>query len=207
MSERCKHHPLSSLIARLGPLGDINLPPSPFPVSAPEPTVAFGRVQNVPFMLNIPPPQTPRVHPWVPPSSPFIAKTFPQPDIRDVDMAEPSPPRPPPVEQSSRRSEDGPSEENKERAIAVGGLKRVFRSRQRAKGKSKQAAGRTRVETEDEEDSEAESEGESRAALVHRKQTSNHYTLNLPPPTAPRSDAPYVLLGYVFLHNSIHTLS
>lgn len=145
-------------------------------------------------MLNIPPPQTPQIHPWVPPSSPVVAKSFPQAELRDVDMAEASPPRPP----SSERPQDERGDEGKERLIATGGLKRVFKARMRKKEKSSLVVARAHVETEDDADSEPENDSETTLRSAPLK-TSNHYTLNMPPPIASRSDIPYVLLGYVYI--------
>ncbi|KAI0079088.1 hypothetical protein K474DRAFT_1659577 [Panus rudis PR-1116 ss-1] len=164
-------------------VNELNPPASPFP--GPQ-TPTFGRIQNIPFVFNTPPPQTPHSPGWVPPSYTSPTKAFPQTDLKDVDMSEASPPRPPSPQK------DGGSDAEPERAIALGGLKRVFKSRQKARSKSRLAVVTTRKEEGDE--SEEESEGE---VTPITQNTSNHYTLNLPGPAPQQSETPYILLGYL----------
>ncbi|KAI0706195.1 Di-sulfide bridge nucleocytoplasmic transport domain-containing protein [Cytidiella melzeri] len=153
------------------PRKQTNTPTSPFPPHTP----TFGRIHDVPFMLNIPPPQTPQnPNTWVPPDT-----------TKDVDMAEASPPQP-------------SSKERDENDTAAGGLIRVFKSRQRQRERSRLAAAAKKVQVEDDDESGGESDEEEDGIVTPITQnTSNHYTLNLPSPTAPQSDTPYVLLGYL----------
>ena len=157
-----------------GPLGETVTPTSPFPGTPHTPT--FGRMHNVPFVMNVPAPQTPQVHAWNPH------------EMRDIDMVDASPPQP-----STRDQDENDDREGSARKIATGGLVRVFKSRQKQRAKSRLAT--TQAQVEDEE-SEAESEQEGIVTPITQN-TSNHYTLNIPGPVAPRSDTPYVLLGYV----------
>ncbi|CAL1697024.1 unnamed protein product [Somion occarium] len=164
-------------------VNDLKSPTSPFP--GPQ-TPTFGRLQNVPFIFNTPPPQTPQTYPWVPPSNFSPTKAFPQPELKDVDMPDASPPRPP----SPEKDEEGESDSG--RAIALGGLKRVFKSRQKARSKSRLAVVTTHLNESDESDDDSE-----REVTPVTQNTSNHYTLNLPGPIQPQSETPYVLLGYL----------
>lgn len=155
----------------------------------PQPTVTFGRVQDVPFMLNIPSPQTPTPPHWVPPSNPVVARLFPQPESRDVDMAEPSPPRPSREPLENKENED----EGSKRRIATGGLRRVFKARLRRKERSDRSANKSRIEMEEDEDeSDAESDDDTQSRLT---KASNHYTLNVAPSNSLQSDKSNELLG------------
>ena len=157
---------------------------SPF---SPPNTPTFGRVQNVPFMLNIPQPRTEPVHPWIPPTSPLTVKLAPQQELRDVDMAEPSPPR-------LRIGEEEKETDKEQRLISVGGMRRVFRSRQKANKTGKSLAMKMEAEVDEGDEPENEDDSERSVSPVAQN-TSNHYTLNLPSPIASPSDTPYVLLG------------
>ncbi|KAF7986184.1 hypothetical protein HWV62_38590 [Athelia sp. TMB] len=160
----------------------------PFP-GAPTPT--FGAPRGSPFLFTTPAPapHTPPAPAWAPPPLFSPEKAFPQPqfsELRDVDMAEASPPR----------------EGEGARAVAGGALRRVFRSRERERARGSRLA-MTRVadaeEDEDEgsgEESDEEEDG-GRGRVARRQNTSNHYTLNLPSAPAPQSDTPYILLGYL----------
>lgn len=82
----------------------------------------LGTSQKAPFLFNTPTPQTLHAHPWAPPPSFSPEKAFPQPqfqDVRDVDMSEFSPPNP---------EEDGGY-------MTTGGLRRVFKARQKRTGR------------------------------------------------------------------------
>ncbi|TFK19900.1 nuclear membrane protein [Coprinopsis marcescibilis] len=147
-------------------------------------TPSFGRNQNVPFLFNPGTvPQTPQGYPWVPPSP-----TKQQPEILDVDMNEASPAK----AEEPQRDED--KEVESARPVASGGLRRIYNQRKRTQTRS-----RARHRSDDHDDSgsgsESEEETEKRVGL-RRQATSNHYTLNMAPPTPPRSEMPYVLLGY-----------
>ncbi|KAF9242358.1 Di-sulfide bridge nucleocytoplasmic transport domain-containing protein [Melanogaster broomeanus] len=162
---------------RKRPLNDLNLaaPTSPFPPM-------FGENRNVPFIFQSPPPQTNAPYPWTPPPNFSPQKAFPQPpaqELRDVDMSDVSPPKP----------ED--SERDSGRAVATGALRRVYNSRQRTRAKS-------RPRNEDlEHSSEDDIEDEGGLGRPLTRNTSTHYTLNMPSAPAPRSETPYVLLGYL----------
>ena len=186
-------------MAHVGTVTEMNPPPSPF--DAPR-TPAFGRIQNVPFIFNTPAPQSSHAPAWVPPTtSPMKAPRFPEPELRDVDMSEASPPAPRPTnndKEGQEKDEDG-------RSIATGALKRVFKSRQKAKARERSRLalvvrrGKSRGRVSDDEDTGDEDEGSDEddddeyEALVQR--TSNHYTLNVPAPAPPKSETPYLLLG------------
>lgn len=159
----------------------MNPPRPPFPPQTPNP-LNFGTNTNVPFIFQSPVPNSQHPPPWAPPSP---TKTFLQPEPHDVDMGEPSPVRP---EDTSKSSEEDPS-----RAVSLGGMRRVFRSRQ------KRAKSRIRTTVEDDH-SEEETESETENRVVRSKSAgpqtlSNHYTLNMPSTPAPKSDLPYMLWG------------
>ena len=126
---------------------------------------------------------------WVPPTGFSAGQAFPQPEVHDVDMAEASPSRP----------EDT-------RPVAAGALRRVYKARQKSRD--------TRIarvkDNDDEDESEGSDEEEKGGRLRTRRakgtlQTSNHYTLNMPSPEAPKSETPYILLGCVcYLFNAYH---
>ncbi|KAL0945560.1 hypothetical protein HGRIS_014721 [Hohenbuehelia grisea] len=122
------------------------------------PTPNFGANHNVPFIFNTEPPPPPE-YPWAPPVNFTPSKIF-QAEVKDVDMSEASPSQP----------EEG-------RAIAVGGMRRVYNARRRKAMKEQLG-----------EDSDDES------VTAVTQNTSNHYTLNMP---SPRPDLPYVLSGYL----------
>jgi hypothetical protein len=152
------------------------------PPSTPSSVPTFGTNPSVPFIFQSPPPKSPYVHAWSPPENFSPEKAFPQEEIRDVDMAEPSPPK----LQETRA--DG------RRAMALGAVRRVFRSRQKV---------RSRVHAHgNEEDSETSlasddgSDDERLSSLRPRVgKLSHHYTLNMPSPPQPKADTPYILLG------------
>ncbi|KAF5377233.1 hypothetical protein D9615_006430 [Tricholomella constricta] len=149
-------------------------------------TPIFGSNQNVPFIFNQNvTPRTANAPPWQPP--PFFSpdKAFPNPpppeEPNDIDMSEPSPNK----GDEQLKSESG-------RAVAVGALRRVYNARK--KTRSFQAARRQREVAEEHEDGDVfDSDEDVDAALV--RNTSNHYTLNLPAAPPVQSDLPYILLG------------
>jgi hypothetical protein len=77
------------------------------------------------------------------------------------------------------------------RAVALGGMRRVFKSRHKSRERSCLKVNRKRDEDDNSADGEDENDGRS------TRKTSNHYTLNLPSVPAPPSDTPYILLGYI----------
>lgn len=105
-------------------------------------------------------------------------------------MPDASPPRPPSPEKEG--------DEDSGRTMSLGGLRRVFKSRQKARSKSKLAIVTTRAKKQDDEsDVDDSDEDDNREITPITQNTSNHYTLNLPGPASTQSDTPYVLLGYV----------
>jgi hypothetical protein len=78
------------------------------------------------------------------------------------------------------------------RAVATGGLRRVYKLRQKARVQSCSRRNDEDLEHTSEDDSE-----DDRITRPLTQNTSNHYTLNMPSAPAPPSDAPYVLLGYL----------
>lgn len=89
-----------------------------------------------------------------------------------------------------------PKPEEGDRAVATGALRRVFKSRERARSKGKDRMAVTLAADLDASGSDSEEEERGRVAP---RNTSNHYTLNLPSAPAPQSDTPYILLGCVHL--------
>lgn len=156
-----------------GPFNDLNpaSPASPF-------TPMFGENRNVPFIFQSHPPQTNPPYPWAPPPNFSPQKAFSQPELRDVDMSDLSPPKTEEIEKENGR------------AVATGGLRRVYKLRQKARAES-----RSRRNDEDPEQTSEDDSEDDKIARPLTQNTSNHYTLNMPSAPAPRSDIPYVLLG------------
>lgn len=182
----------------LGPFGEMHPPPSPFPgPSSPAPMFSRTAVPNVPFVMNIPPPQTTHAPAWVPP-------------VRDIDMADVSAlsadasmtdgtgdaegdAKGKEGEGEQERGREGEREDS-HRTISTGGLRRLYRSRQRVREKSRRALVRVEDEASGSEDEDRDAD-ELHAPVQN---TMNHYTVNLSSP-APQSDMPAVLTGYVAL--------
>ncbi|KAI0307529.1 Di-sulfide bridge nucleocytoplasmic transport domain-containing protein [Multifurca ochricompacta] len=160
------------------------------PPLTPSSVPTFGTNASVPFIFQSPPPKSAYVHAWAPPDNFSPEKAFPQEEIRDVDMAEPSPPKPQETNTDGRRT------------MALGAVRRVFKSRQKARSK---ALART-VEENSEESSASDDESDDEHLVSRRSRVqklSHHYTLNMPSPPPSKTDTPYVLLGYLqFLFNS-----
>lgn len=96
--------------------------------------------------------------------------------------------------------EDSPSKPEKEsRVVALGGIRRVFRSRygKATSKRHKVNAGDADEESATSEDEE-QSDHEGRVIIATKPTTNNHYTLNLTsnPPVA-KLDLPYTLSGWV----------
>ncbi|KAI0668678.1 Di-sulfide bridge nucleocytoplasmic transport domain-containing protein [Trametes maxima] len=166
------------------PFTDANASTPAFPGTPTTPSwPTFGQHNNVPFLFQQPPPQTPHTPAWAPPPSFSPEKAFPQPEFKDVDMSEAT---------SPEKEKEGEGEG--ERSLAVGALRRVFNKRH---GRERSRLGRRRARVDDGISSAEESgdEDDHRAAVTRK--TTNHYTLNLPGPAPPQSDLPYRLLGYV----------
>ncbi|KAI0757578.1 Di-sulfide bridge nucleocytoplasmic transport domain-containing protein [Daedaleopsis nitida] len=146
----------------------------------------FGQNNNLPFLFQQPPPQTPHSPAWVPPTncSPTKPTSASEPEIHDVSMSDASPGGPSPEKET---------EEERERTMAVGALRRVFNKR---KGRGRSRLGQRYARADDEESSGEES-GEDEIHRPLTQKTTNHYTLNVAGPAVPQSDTPYRLLGYV----------
>lgn len=112
-------------------------------------------------------------------------------------MAELSPPKASqslPVKEVKKEVESGDGDGD--RTVALGAMRRVFRSRQKARDRSRLRRGRSRSGEVDDSDEDEDSDDEGRVTPLTQN-TSNHYTLNMPGPAPPQSDLPYVLLGYL----------
>jgi hypothetical protein len=152
------------------------------PPFTPSSVPTFGTNPSVPFIFQSPPPKSPHVHAWAPPANFSPDKAFPQEDIRDVDMEEPSPPKPQETGTDGRRT------------MALGGVRRVFKSREKARSRALAHA----VEENSEESSESDVEsGDERfkPRQPHVRKLSHHYTVNMSSSAPLKTDTPYVLLG------------
>ena len=109
---------------------------------------------------------------------------FPQPDIPEIDMADSSPAGPSPA-----KMEDKERDDEAERILAAGALRRVY-NRRNERARSRSRRHRSRV---DDEDSSGSEEADEQYAVTRK--TTNHYTLNMAGPSAPQSDLPFRLLG------------
>ncbi|KAI9460204.1 Di-sulfide bridge nucleocytoplasmic transport domain-containing protein [Lactarius psammicola] len=152
------------------------------PPSTPTSVPTFGTNPSVPFIFQSPPPKSPYVHAWAPPENFSPEKAFPQEEVRDVDMAEPSPPK--------------PQETDGRRTMALGAVRRVYRSRQKARNRT-----HAHANDEDSETSLPSDDGSDDEHLSPRRprvrNLSHHYTLNVPSPVQTKADTPYILLGYL----------
>ncbi|KAF9451759.1 hypothetical protein P691DRAFT_698517 [Macrolepiota fuliginosa MF-IS2] len=150
-------------------------------------TPAFGSThnQNVPFIFQSPvPPQTPSSYPWAPPPNFSIEKTFPQEEPRDIDMSESSP----------AKTDSDQNEKQNGRPVALGALRRVYNQRQKSRYDQSSRL-RPKSDGEDEESDFSHDENDEIGPITQNM--SNHYTLNMPAPTSPKPETPYVLLGYL----------
>lgn len=171
-----------------GPIGEVNSPQAVF--GAPQ-SPMFGAVhnQNVPFIFQSPaPPQPPPTYPWTPPPNFSAEKAFQKEEPKDIDMSEMSP----------AKTECDQNEKENGRPMALGALRRVYNQRQ----KSRLTRSRLRQKSYDEDDASDFSNEENDGITPITQNTSNHYTLNMPAPAPPPSEAPYLLLGSVLSHMS-----
>jgi hypothetical protein len=161
--------------------------PAALPVLGTPQTPIFGSNQDIPFMFSTTP-STPHPPHWTPP--PFFSpeKAFPKThfkdELKDVDMADISPQR---------------FEENKVdqgRAVAPGAMRRVYNSRHKSRDTRMIRRPVEEGEIGDTDHSDSDDDVASPLRPLTRN-TSNHYTLNLPATPPHQSDLPYVLLGYV----------
>ncbi|KAG6831628.1 hypothetical protein H0H92_008705 [Tricholoma furcatifolium] len=168
---------------RKRPHDDVNPPVTP--LGQPR-TPFFGANQNVPFIFNQnATPRSPNPPPWQPP--PFFSpeKAFPNPpETKDIDMSEASP--------NTGAEQQGKPDNS--RAVAVGGLRRVYNARKKTQSFQMSRQRRSR-NSESEEEDELDSDEDAVEPFVQN--TSNHYTLNMPAAPPPQSDLPYILLGYL----------
>ena len=158
----------------------------------------FGTNQNIPFLFQPPAvPQTPHNHAWAPPPHFSPSKAFPLPEeIKDVDMTETSPFRN--GEESAGLLTDNIKDKDSIRPVATGGLRRVFKQRNK-RHDSSLTVQRHRLPEESDafSASESDSDDEKPVGPVNQR-TSHHYTLNMPAPAPAPSELPYILLGQVF---------
>ncbi|KAI0043895.1 hypothetical protein FA95DRAFT_1574831 [Auriscalpium vulgare] len=162
------------------------------PPSTPSSFPSFRTTPAAPFIFHAgapPPPGTPHAHAWAPPDafSPATIFPAPAPELRDVDMGEAS-----------------PLQAEAERPVALGAMRRVYKARV-----GRRVRRRRREEEEDaseESEGSASEDGDAAGAVGRRsasprkarvQKTSHHYTLNMPSPSAGRTDTPYMLLGYL----------
>lgn len=82
------------------------------------------------------------------------------------------------------------------RVVAPGAMRRVYNSRQKSRDTRivRKQAEEGEIGDPDHSDSDDDTSGPHRPLT---RNTSNHYTLNLPATPPHQSDLPYVLLGYV----------
>lgn len=168
-------------------------PPPPL-LSAPQP-FTFGSNHNVPFLL--PPTPVPHTQPpsWVPPPLFSPEKAFPlQTDVKDIDMADLSPFR---NGESTLEQSKHENDADNGRPMATGGLRRIYNQRRKQQENRPVVTKNQRAGDEDEVVSDSESEEGTVTPLT--RNTSNHYTLNMPAPAPPQSDLPYILLGYFLI--------
>jgi len=175
-----------------GNYDEANPPPSPFPPQNATPEHPFIPTSE-PYLFPTPGPHTVFPPRWQPPP-PHVKNR----EIVDVDMNEISPNIP---KTQQHTQEDTPSKpESESRVVALGGIRRVFRSRYGA-ATSKQYnldaedADEESVNSEDEEQSDREGQ---MVKPTKSTTTNNHYTLNLASntPTA-EPNIPYTLSGSV----------
>ena len=134
---------------------------------------------------------------WVPPPSFSPEKAFPQPDVKDIDMADLSPfGNGECALEQSKHDKDA----DNGRPVATGGLRRVYNQR-RKRQENRLVAARNR-RAGDEDDLASGSESEEGTVTPLTQNTSNHYTLNMPGPGPAQSDLPYILLGYLSFNRS-----
>ena len=127
--------------------------------------------------------------------------------MRDVEVT-------PPAQPNFGRGQDaepkGPAEVENEsperRLISNAAVRRIARRRGQARSgpsrlHSSKLGGKSMVADEEDEDNSDEDEydedGSPRKSLTRTvtRNTSNHYTLNMPGPAPTKGDAPYILLG------------
>ncbi|EJD04486.1 uncharacterized protein FOMMEDRAFT_19705 [Fomitiporia mediterranea MF3/22] len=193
-------------------------PPAPFdPKKGVQdiPQPVFG--ENLRYLFR-PPHLTQPSNPWAGPSSMEI----PEVDMKDVEL---SPPRPPPhssfgqagessrvrMEEMNEGAENAEARQGNEsperRLISNAAVRRIARKRKdgRARSRSNRIRKGSRATDADEEDDsvdEEDEDGSPRKGRALTRNTSNHYTLNLPGPPPVKTDTPYILLGYLqFMFN------
>jgi hypothetical protein len=114
-----------------------------------------------------------------------------QAEQKDVDMTDASPPK----AESSEAVEGG-------RTMALGAMRRVFKSRQKARSSRSLLVGNREGKYEADLGSESEDDESSHMGPVTQS-TSTHYTLNMPPVQV-QSDTPHMLLGWGSLPSCVN---
>ncbi|KAL5534708.1 hypothetical protein ACEPAG_1172 [Sanghuangporus baumii] len=204
-------------------------PPAPFDPKkgqgvAEIPQPVFG--ENLRYLFRPPPLSQQPSNGWAGPST---YTEIPEVDMKDAEL---SPARPPPgrifgqsrTEQAKQRgdAEGEPLDEERgrrddvespeRRRISNAAVRRIARRRRdvRTHGRTNRLRDKSKASYSDDEDAsgdEEDSDGESprKGRQVQRavtRNTSNHYTLNMPGPPPVKTDTPYVLLGYLqFMFN------
>lgn len=150
-------------------------------------------------------------------TQPSNAWAGPPPEIPEVDMKdiELSPVRQPlrsgPGQSNSEstrerdrrdHSDRGHGEENESperRRISNAAVRRIARERQETRGKNRSRDKSRIVDADDDEEStdneDYDDDEPSRKGRALTRNTSNHYTLNMPGPAPVKSETPYILLG------------
>ena len=194
---------------------DAALPPSaPFdPKQAEIPQPVFG--ENLRYLFRPPPLSQQPSNGWAGPST---CPEIPEVDMRDAEL---SPVRPQPGRNFGQTSEDTARrrvyeevvreewgreepESPDRRRISNAAVRRLARKRRDARShtRTKRQRDTSKASYSDEEDASGDDDEDSdggspvkgRQRAVTRN-TSNHYTLNMPGPPPVKTDTPYVLLG------------
>ncbi|KAJ3562876.1 hypothetical protein NP233_g9302 [Leucocoprinus birnbaumii] len=166
---------------RKRPIEEVN---SPQPQLGTPQTPVFGsnHNQNVPFIFQSPQPSpAPSSYPWAPNSSSVSLRPD---EPTDIDMLDSSPNK---VDPESDEKETG-------RPIALGALRRVYHRRHGSR--APKSSRRHQKSPNEDLESGSDSETDDQVAPITQR-TSNHYTVNMPPPAPAPSETPYVLLGYL----------
>jgi len=165
-------------------------------LNASQPT--FGANQNIPFLFHPPAVSKPtQSHAWAPPPQFSPSKAFPLPEeVKDIDMTDISPFR------NGEETSGMETSEDSVRPVATGGLRRVFKQRNK-RHETRLITQRHHLQEEEDPASAAESD-ENEEPIPVNQMTSHHYTLNMPAPAPAPSELPYILLGRVLYPGSMN---
>lgn len=188
-------------------------PPSPFDPknSAPQSRPIFG--ENVHYLFK--PPHLSQAQPQPPSSQPYLAQDIPDVIMRDAELSPQRPNRHQPDEISSRRKWKGDefdkeNESPERRVISNAAVRRLARRQngeltsrsrrhrsrgQHGEGASSKGTERSSYSDDDDSDEYDEYGSPKKKGRAVTRNTSNHYTLNMPGPAPAKTDTPYVLLG------------